>query len=120
MADPARERLLASYGDLGEAMVAENVLHAGGVACRVGDLAGLPSHLLGSLGGLNRSVGIWVLEADVARAHSVLATMRPAEADRLDDHAPAGAARSGRGARWIAPAVAAVVLAVVALFAARG
>ncbi len=78
MADPVRERLLASYGDLGEAMVAENVLHAGGVACRTGDLAGLPSHLLGSLGGINRSVGIWVLETDVERAVTLLAEMEAA------------------------------------------
>jgi hypothetical protein len=91
MADPDLERLLASYGDLGEAMVAENVLRSGGVPCRVGDLAGLPSHLLGSLGGINRSVGIWVLETDVQRAVALLADME-AVGTALDEEALAAEA----------------------------
>jgi hypothetical protein len=73
MADDLRERLLASFGDMGEAMVAQNVLDSAGVPCRVADLAGLPSHMMGTLGGINRSVGIWVLEPDVERAVAMLA-----------------------------------------------
>jgi hypothetical protein len=78
MAGNLRERLLASYADLGEAMVIQNVLEAGGVPCRVADLAQVPSHLFGIAGALGRSVGLWVLEADVDRATSLLATMATA------------------------------------------
>jgi hypothetical protein len=75
MADDLRERLLASYAHTGEAMVIQNVLEAGGVPCRVADLEHLPSHMFGMAGALGRSVGLWVLEVDVDRATSLLATM---------------------------------------------
>ncbi len=67
------ERLLASYADLGEAMVAKSFLEAQGIPCRTDDLANLASHALGIAGSLGRSVGLWVLEADVERAVSLLA-----------------------------------------------
>ncbi len=75
MADDLRERLLASCADMGEAMVIQNVLQAGGVPCRVADLAHIPSHMFGIAGALGRSVGLWVLEVDVERATSLLATL---------------------------------------------
>jgi hypothetical protein len=59
---------------MGEAMVAQSVLEAGGVPCRIGDLASIPSHLYGIAGGMGRSVGLWVLEIDVERASSLLAS----------------------------------------------
>ena len=74
MAEDLRDCLLASYADMGEAMVAQNVLEVGGVSCRIGDLAHIPSHLFGMAGGLGRSVGLWVLDIDVERASSLLAT----------------------------------------------
>lgn len=79
MTDEVRERLLASYGDMGEAMVVQNVLEAGGVPCRMADLADLPRHMFGILGAMDRSVGLWVLEADVERATALLATMGTTE-----------------------------------------
>jgi Putative prokaryotic signal transducing protein len=67
-----RECLLASYAHMGEAMIAQNVLEAAGVPCRVGDLANIPSHLFGIAGAMGRSVGLWVLEIDLERATKLL------------------------------------------------
>lgn len=75
MADGLRERLLASYADMGEAMVVQNVLQAGGVPCRLADLGHIPSHMFGMAGALGRSIGLWVLEVDAERATSLLATL---------------------------------------------
>lgn len=91
MADDLRERLLASYADLGEAMVIQNVLEASGVPCRVADLGHIPAHMFGIAGALGRSVGIWVLEADVERAASLLATMGASESG-VDEEALAAEA----------------------------
>jgi hypothetical protein len=90
MADDLRERLLASYADLGQAMVIQNVLETEGIPCRVGDLADLPAHVLGIAGGMRRSVGLWVLEADVERATTLLATLGAPEA--IDEEALAAEA----------------------------
>jgi hypothetical protein len=107
MGDDVRERLLASYGDMGQAMVAQSVLESGGVPCRVGDLAGLPGHLMGSLGGINRSVGVWVLEPDVERATAMLAATETADGgvdeEALAAAAPGGAVREDEGAPMAAP-----------------
>lgn len=75
MADDLGERLLASYADLGEAMVIQNVLETEGIPCRIADLAQLPSHVFGMGGTLGRSVGLWVLEVDAERAVSLLAAL---------------------------------------------
>lgn len=75
MPDDLGERLLASYAGMSEAMVVQSVLEAGGVPCRVADLAHVPDHVFGVAGGLGRSVGVWVLEADVERATALLATL---------------------------------------------
>ncbi|HET9599685.1 MAG TPA: DUF2007 domain-containing protein [Anaeromyxobacteraceae bacterium] len=88
-----RETLLASYADLGEAMVIENVLEAEGIPCRVADLAQLPAHTLGIGGRYGRSVGLWVLEADLERARSVLATLGAPE-HAVDEEALAAAAEA--------------------------
>jgi hypothetical protein len=72
MANGDRERLLSTYGDMGAAMAVQSVLEAEGIPCRVGDLEGIPDHMRGMLGGLNRSVGVWVLESDVERAVELL------------------------------------------------
>lgn len=111
MADDLRERLLTTYAHMGEAMVVQNVLQAGGVPCRVADLAHVPSHMLGVAGAMGRSVGLWVLEVDVERATSLLAALATTEA-RVDEDAlaaealgAAGPGSEGRGsARAIAPA----------------
>jgi hypothetical protein len=142
MADEMRERLLASYGDMGEAMVVQTVLEAGGVPCRIADLADLPRHMFGILGAMDRSVGLWVLEADVERATALLGTMETTEsgvdeealaAEALTAAAPAGAgpqeplasrsrrtweARHAPGIWRVALVVA--VSAVAVLLAARG
>jgi hypothetical protein len=75
MTDDARDRLLASYAEMGEAMVIQNVLESEGIACRVGDLDNLPAHTFGILGWTGRSVGIWVAERDVERAKGLLVTL---------------------------------------------
>src|SRR5512140_1405323 len=90
MGDPLRERLLASYADLGEALVVQNVLETEGIPCRVGDLANLPAHVLGIAGGMRRSVGLWVLESDAERATALLAELGAPEA--IDDEALAAEA----------------------------
>lgn len=132
MNDRLRETLLVSCADLGEALVVQSFLHAAGIPCRLGvdDRAPVPCDVAGNDGPLApRPVGIWVLEADVARAHSVLATMSPATAAGPDAEAPstarpshpaAPAPSAGRRAGWVAPAVMAVVLLVAALLAVRG
>jgi len=91
MSDSSRDRLLASYGDMGEAMVVQNVLQAGGVSCRLVDLAQVPSHMFGIAGGLNRSVGLWVREDDVERASALLASLQKAGADLDEDELTAEA-----------------------------
>jgi putative signal transducing protein len=140
MAEELRERLLASYAGMGEAMVVQNVLEAGGVPCRLADLEQLPSHMLGMAGGLGRSVGLWVLEADVERATALLGTLAATGAG-VDEEAleaealaaaPAGGAtreaaraagpRAVRAARapWIARAAIALAVAAAVLLASRG
>ncbi len=91
MPDDLRERLLATYAGMGEAMVVQNVLEAGGVPCRVADLENIPSHVFGLAGALGRSVGLWVLEADVERACSLLATLGTADSG-VDEEALAAEA----------------------------
>ncbi len=143
MTDASRERLLASYGDMGQAMVVQNALETSGVPCRIGNLAGVPNHLLGVFGMAGRSVGVWVLEADAERAASLLATLeanggsvdeealaaeamaaapepppRDAAAEHDDAATPRPSARPGR-APWLVPAVVAV-LVIAALAASRG
>jgi len=91
MADRIREHLLASCADTGEAMVLKSVLEANGVLCRIGDLAGVPAHLFGIAGAAGRSVGVWVLEGDVERATSLLATLGTPESG-VDEEALAAEA----------------------------
>ncbi|MBI5069973.1 MAG: DUF2007 domain-containing protein [Deltaproteobacteria bacterium] len=79
MGDDLRERLLASYADMGQAMVVQSVLEIEGIACRIADLGELPSHTFGMAGGLHRSVGLWVLEPEAERARSLLAELGSAE-----------------------------------------
>jgi hypothetical protein len=93
MSDDLRERLLASYADVGEAMVIQSLLEAEGIACRVADLAQIPSHMLGIAGSLNRSVGLYVLESDVERATSLLATLAAPE-NAVDEEALAAEAEA--------------------------
>ena len=90
MPEPLRELLLASYADMGEAMVVRSVLEARGVTCRIGDLANLPTHVFGIAGGLRRSVGLYVLETDVERASAVLASGM--SENEVDEEALAAAA----------------------------
>jgi hypothetical protein len=133
MNDRLRETLLVSCADLGEALVVQSFLQAAGIPCRLGvdDRAPVPCDVTGNDGPLApRPVGMWVLEADVARAHSVLATMSPATAAaglETEESSASGASRrvvperpAGRRAGWIAPTLLAVVLLVAALLAARG
>jgi Putative prokaryotic signal transducing protein len=145
MADDLRERLLASYAHMGEAMVIQNVLETGGVPCRVADLSEVPRHMFGIAGSLGRSVGLWVLEADVERATSLLASMEvtgggvdeealaaealaaPApesvEPERVPGDATARARRgpgSEAGLPWSVRAVLAFAVALAALLAWRG
>ena len=84
--DDLRERLLASYADLGEAMVIQNVLEAEGIASRVEDLGHVPDHVFGIAGALKRSVGLYVLEVDVDRAGALLATLGAPE-NAVDEEA---------------------------------
>ncbi|HEU4384723.1 MAG TPA: DUF2007 domain-containing protein [Anaeromyxobacteraceae bacterium] len=91
MADRLREHLLATFADRGAAMVIESVLEANGVPCRVGDVAGIPAHMLGIAGAAGRSVGVWVLEQDAERATSLLATME-APGSGVDEEALAAEA----------------------------
>lgn len=91
MLEPSRDRLLASYADMGEAMVVQNVLQTGGVTSRLADLAQVPSHMFGIAGALNRSVGLWVREDDVERACALLATMQEAGAGLDEDELTAEA-----------------------------
>jgi hypothetical protein len=88
MTDPLRECLLASYSSAAEAMLVQNVLEAGGVPCRVGDLANLPSFMFGVLGPMGRSVGVWVLEANAERARALRLEMG-SPASSLDEAAVA-------------------------------
>jgi hypothetical protein len=90
MDENLNQKLLASFGDMGEALVAQSILEAGGVPCRVGDLAGLPKDLYGMIGSLGRIAGIWVLAVDVERATALLAEMR--ESGPIDDAALAAEA----------------------------
>ncbi len=140
MSDGTRERLLASYGDMGHAMVVQNALESGGVPCRVGDLAGVPNHMLGMFGMAGRSIGVWVLEADAEQAAALLATLEGGDGG-LDEDALAAeamaaapepshpgapsadqgtAARTARSARptrapWLGPAALAVLVVTVLL-----
>jgi hypothetical protein len=142
MADDLRERLLASYADMGEAMVVQNVLQAGGVPCRVADLGHVPSHMFGMAGGLGRSVGLWVLEVDVERATTLLATLgatdggvdeealtaealaaAPRGSESPEEEMPASGRPSvTRTARspWLVRVVFALVVGVVMVLASRG
>jgi hypothetical protein len=144
MPDDLRERMLASYADLGEAMVVQNVLETGGVPCRVADLGNLPSHVVGMPGGMNRSMGLWVLEADVDRARELLATLGSTEhgvdeealaAEALAAVAPEGhesgrlapepargrpLAAERRPAPWLGRAVFALFVAMALAWLARG
>lgn len=143
MADGLRERLLASYAHMGEAMVIQNVLEAGGVPCRVADLGHVPSHMFGIAGALGRSVGLWVLEVDVERATSLLATLATTDggvdeetlaAEALAAAVPGSREREAqpavapvRPARasaarspWFVRATFVLVAALVALLASRG
>jgi hypothetical protein len=88
MTAPLRECLLASYSSAAEAMLVQNVLEVGGVPCRVGDLANLPSFMFGILGPMGRSIGVWVLEVNVVPARALLAEMR-SPASSLDEAAVA-------------------------------
>jgi hypothetical protein len=72
MSDDPGEHLLASYPGLAAAVVAQNVLEAGGVPCRIADLANLPQYAFSIMGAYARPVGLWVLEADVERAEALL------------------------------------------------
>lgn len=140
--DPLRERMLASYAELGEAMVHQNVLEAEGIPCRVADLARFHDHMLGVAGGLGRSVGLWVLEADAERAASILATLgsgegavdeealateamaagstarTPDEPPVREGPAPPGARASGPG--WIGGAALATIAIALAVLVSRG
>ena len=145
MADALRERLLASCADAGEAMVIQSVLEANGVPCRVADLANVPAHMFGMPGALNRAVGVWVLEGDVERATSLLATLgapesgvdeealaveamaagpRPSEepgAERAVAPRRASPLVAGAGhSRWLARAVVASLAVLAGLLAWRG
>lgn len=108
MGDDLRERLLASYADLGEALVIQNVLETEGIPCRVGDLANLPAHVLGIAGGMRRAVGLWVLESDAERATALLAEL--GAPDAVDEEAlavealAAGPAARADAARTVAGA----------------
>lgn len=73
MPDDLREQLLASYPDVGPAMVAQSVLESGGVPCRIYDLAGLPQQVFGMMGAHARPVGLWVLNVNAERAAAMLA-----------------------------------------------
>lgn len=79
MADDHRDCLLASYADMGEAMVIQNVLETEGIRCRMLDLDNVPPHLFGMPGAAGRSVGLWVSGADVDRARSLLTTLGSTE-----------------------------------------
>jgi Putative prokaryotic signal transducing protein len=134
VADDVRERLLASYAHMGEAMVVQNVLQAGGVPCRIADLEQIPTHVLGMAGALGRSVGLWVLEMDVERATSLLSTMAATDA-AVDEEALAAEALSAtapaparvRPARtsvapspWFVRPMVVLVAGMAALLAWRG
>ena len=96
--DGLGELLLASFADMGEAMVVQNVLEAGEVPCRVADLANLPRHVFGIAGAAGRPVGIWILEVDAERARALLADM-DTSATGVDEEALAaealGVAKAG-------------------------
>jgi hypothetical protein len=128
-----RETLLVRCADLGEALVVQSFLEGAGIPCRLGvdDRAPVRCDVTRNDGPLApRPVGLWVLEADVARAHSVLATMGPATAaGGLDaeatstagpSHPAAPAPLANRRAGWVAPTLVAMVLLVAALLAVRG
>jgi len=144
MTPTAREVLLASYADQGEAMVVQNVLETAGVPCRVGDLAHVPAHMFGIAGAMGRSVGIWVGEADVERARAVLDEMGGVEhgvdphaleaealaagqhavegEDAADEPTPgerAAGAVTSRAPAWVAFTVVLLVAALLALALAR-
>jgi putative signal transducing protein len=125
---------------MGEAMVVQNVLQAGGVPCRIADLEQIPTHMLGMAGALGRSVGLWVLEPDVERATSLLATMATTDAG-VDEEALEAEALSARPGReeadgeparlrparanvarspWFVRPVVVLVAGAVALLAWRG
>jgi hypothetical protein len=139
MTEPARDELLRSFADFGSAMMAQSVLEAGGVRCRLNDLANVPSQALGVWGGMGRSVGLWVGEADVAHANELLETMGSAEAPvdpaeleaeaiaaperGQDEDAPAEGdptpSRLGNPRAWFAPAVVLALGLLIAYLAAR-
>jgi hypothetical protein len=145
MADASRDRLLASYADMGEAMVIQNLLEAEGIRCRIMDLDNVPAHLFGILGPISRSVGVWVAEPELERAVSLLSTLGAVET-RIDEEALAaealaaaparasdgerrplpaperGRTRSAAEARapWRGAATVAVLVAGAALLLARG
>jgi len=133
MTESARDELLRSFPDMGSALMAQNVLEAEGLHCRLNDLANVPAHALGIWGGMGRSVGLWVRDVDVERANELLQTMGSAEApvnaadleaEALaaptppeDEEAEVEAAPGGPAAVhtrpvWLAPAI---VLAVAVL-----
>jgi hypothetical protein len=143
MADDLGELLLASFADMGEAMVVQNVLEAGGMPCRIGDLANVPRHVFGIAGALGRPVGLWVLEANAERARALLADMKSGTGG-IDEEAlaaealgaapvtaggagppgpaardPSPGASAGRLPRVVTAAIAAVVVLAV-LMASRG
>jgi len=93
--DPRLDKhLIASFADTTEALAAQTALEAEGIPCEVGDLAQVPSpYLIGGLGALGRSVGIWVLQVDAERARAVIAELR--ESDAVDEGALAAEALAG-------------------------
>lgn len=142
MGDDLRERLLASYPDMGQAMVVQNVLESEGIACRIADLGELPSHAFGMAGGLRRSVGLWVLELEAERARSLLAELDSADG-AVDEEALAAEALAAppaerraeaeperpRGRRltaervvspWLGSTVVVVLVVLAALAVVRG
>ncbi len=88
---PFDQKLLASFANISAAKVAQGMLEAAGIPCRVDDLAEIPSHLFGPLGSVGRSAGIWVLEVDLERAAAVMVEMRET-ADVVDEAALAAEA----------------------------
>jgi hypothetical protein len=99
--DGLGELMLASFADMGEAMVVQNVLEAGGVPCRIADLANLPRHVFGIAGAAGRPVGIWILEVDAERARALLADLDTGatgvDEDALAAEALGGASAAGEG-----------------------
>lgn len=110
MPDDLREQLLASYPDVGPAMIAQSVLESGGVPCRIYDLAGLPPQVFGMMGAHARPVGLWVLDVNAERAAAMLAAAG-ADGAVVDEDALAAEALAAAPAEIAAPPAATEVIA---------